>query len=881
MAHVARGALADPAGRSWSSRRGRRTHGSAPSSPRGPARATSSTRGRRPPRPSSASSRRAERAVQDRVRHRRLPGLRQLRHERARPVRPRRRRHRRRAQGGGRRRRVRARRPGRRSCPVTAAEACRRGDPGQGRRRRRLGRRGVAVARGLRAEGYDREIVLLGAENDWPYDKPPLSKQIITGEWDAGRASLLTPEQAQELDLDVRLGRRAEALDVAAKEIVLAGGDRVSYGACVIATGAAARPSPWPERPGVHVLRTLEDALAIRERLLAGGHIAIVGGGFIGAEVASSARTLGLEATVIDPLELPMERIVGPDAARLFAGPRDPARHRAAARARRGGDRRRGGRPDADAHRRDHGAGGDRRRRHRRRSQRRLARLVGSARRQRPRLRRALPGGGRRGRLRRRRRRALAPPRASVPTSASSTGRTPSTRRGASPTTSPTPTTRGHTRRARTSGPTSTAGSSRSPATPRRARPRDHRRPGRRPAARARSSTAGSRRRPRGSRPTVNWPRALADVPPATSPTVSTPRRRSRRSRPVPNLAAGNLRSWCPRRRSASSSAPSASLSCWRRSTRPSSRPRCRRSSATSAASSICLGGDRLHSRRHRHDPALRQARRPLWVEDRAAGRRIAIFLVGSLLCGLAQNMTELIAFRAVPGPGGGGRSRSRRRSSATRSRRATAAATRGSSRASSASPRSIGPLAGPAPIVEHVSWRCIFLVNIPLGLVAFVVIGVVFHSRRQSGGGRLIELRRRRGDDGLCSAGIVLFTQPRRHGVGLGLDTEPRPIVCGVLLGVVFVYGRGVHPDPAAAPVPQPRVQRDERRLVRRRCDHVRRADVPASVPADRQGHEPDARGSAPDADDGRDDLRRDHEPGGSRAGPAATRRSSSPASP
>ena len=179
---------------------------------------------------------------------------------------------------------------------------------------------GVAVARGLRAEGYDREIVLLGAENDWPYDKPPLSKQILTGEWDAERASLLTPEQAQELDLDVRLGRRAEALDVAAKEIVLAGGDRVSYGACVIATGAAARPSPWPERPGVHVLRTLEDALAIRERLLAGGHIAIVGGGFIGAEVASSARTLGLEATVIDPLELPMERIVGPDAARLFAG---------------------------------------------------------------------------------------------------------------------------------------------------------------------------------------------------------------------------------------------------------------------------------------------------------------------------------------------------------------------------------------------------------------------------------------------------------------------------------------------------------------------------------------------------------------------------------
>jgi NADPH-dependent 2,4-dienoyl-CoA reductase/sulfur reductase-like enzyme len=178
---------------------------------------------------------------------------------------------------------------------------------------------GVAVARGLRAEGFERRVVLLGAEHDWPYDKPPLSKQILTGEWDAARAALLTAEQAQEFDLDVRLGQRAEALDVAAKEIVLAGGERVPYGTCVVATGAAARPSPWPRRAGVHVLRTLEDALAIRERLIEGGRIAIVGGGFIGAEVASSARTLGLEATVIDPLELPMERVVGPDAARLFA----------------------------------------------------------------------------------------------------------------------------------------------------------------------------------------------------------------------------------------------------------------------------------------------------------------------------------------------------------------------------------------------------------------------------------------------------------------------------------------------------------------------------------------------------------------------------------
>jgi phthalate 3,4-dioxygenase ferredoxin reductase subunit len=178
---------------------------------------------------------------------------------------------------------------------------------------------GVAVARGLRAEGYEREIVLLGAERDWPYDKPPLSKQLLSGEWDAARTSLLTPDQAQELALDVRLGVRAHALDVAAKEVVLGDGSRVTYGACVIATGASARPSPWRERPGVHLLRTLQDALAIRDRFLAGGSVAIVGGGFIGAEVASSARALGLSVTIIDPLQLPMERVVGSAAARLFA----------------------------------------------------------------------------------------------------------------------------------------------------------------------------------------------------------------------------------------------------------------------------------------------------------------------------------------------------------------------------------------------------------------------------------------------------------------------------------------------------------------------------------------------------------------------------------
>jgi phthalate 3,4-dioxygenase ferredoxin reductase component len=177
---------------------------------------------------------------------------------------------------------------------------------------------GVAAARGLRAERYEGEIVLLGAEEDWPYDKPPLSKELLCADPAKVPYELLTPERAEELSINVRLGMAAVELDVAAGEVVLVDGSRVRYGACVIATGASPRPSPWLLRPGVHELRTLRDAAEIRKGFDSRRPVAVVGGGFIGAEVASSARMLGLDVTVLDPLEAPMERLVGIEAARLF-----------------------------------------------------------------------------------------------------------------------------------------------------------------------------------------------------------------------------------------------------------------------------------------------------------------------------------------------------------------------------------------------------------------------------------------------------------------------------------------------------------------------------------------------------------------------------------
>lgn len=177
---------------------------------------------------------------------------------------------------------------------------------------------GVRTAQALRTEGWDGRIVVVGAEPDLPYDKPPLSKQLLAGAWEPEQARLLEPDEAERDGLELRLGARAERLDVAAREVVLAGGERLAYDVVVIATGASARPSPWRPGSGVHVLRDLVDATALRAALATPGHLVVVGGGFIGAEVASTAHALGHEVTVVDPLPVPMGRLLGAEVGRLF-----------------------------------------------------------------------------------------------------------------------------------------------------------------------------------------------------------------------------------------------------------------------------------------------------------------------------------------------------------------------------------------------------------------------------------------------------------------------------------------------------------------------------------------------------------------------------------
>ncbi len=170
---------------------------------------------------------------------------------------------------------------------------------------------GVRTAQALRAANYQGRIILIGDEDVPPYDKPPLSKSLLAGVSAQSDITLLTEQDADASDIHVHLGRRATHLHLSRDEVELDDGERLGFDHLVIATGARARPSPWGQPDGMHVLRTLEDSQRLSADLARGGRLVIVGGGFIGAEIAATARTLGLTVTIVDPCAVPMERVLG------------------------------------------------------------------------------------------------------------------------------------------------------------------------------------------------------------------------------------------------------------------------------------------------------------------------------------------------------------------------------------------------------------------------------------------------------------------------------------------------------------------------------------------------------------------------------------------
>ncbi|HEX7669274.1 MAG TPA: FAD-dependent oxidoreductase [Polyangiaceae bacterium] len=174
---------------------------------------------------------------------------------------------------------------------------------------------GLRAIEALRRRGYGERLVLVGEEARKPYDRPPLSKQVLRGEWEPERTELKA--RYDMLEVELRLGCRAISLDTRQRRVTLSDGEKLPYDALVIATGAAARNLPGGEAlAGVHTLRTWDDAVAIRATLTKGPRVAIVGAGFIGLEVAASCRALGLPVTVVELAEVPLAHAIGEEMGR-------------------------------------------------------------------------------------------------------------------------------------------------------------------------------------------------------------------------------------------------------------------------------------------------------------------------------------------------------------------------------------------------------------------------------------------------------------------------------------------------------------------------------------------------------------------------------------
>ena len=171
---------------------------------------------------------------------------------------------------------------------------------------------GLRTASALRRLGFVGRITLAGDEAHLPYDRPPLSKEVLTGEKQPDDAVFRTAEFFEEQGIELRLGSPAVALDGDSRTITLATGERLDYEAAVIATGARPRRIPGMETvPGVNVMRTLDDSRAIRSAFDHVRHLVVVGAGFIGSEVAASARSRGIDVTIIEVADQPLVMAVG------------------------------------------------------------------------------------------------------------------------------------------------------------------------------------------------------------------------------------------------------------------------------------------------------------------------------------------------------------------------------------------------------------------------------------------------------------------------------------------------------------------------------------------------------------------------------------------
>jgi 3-phenylpropionate/trans-cinnamate dioxygenase ferredoxin reductase subunit len=180
---------------------------------------------------------------------------------------------------------------------------------------------GAKTAEKLRAEGFEGPIVLLGDEPELPYERPPLSKEYLRGEVSREEPQVHPEAFYRDNDIELRTETVVEEIDVSTREVILAGGERLGYERLMLATGAEPRrlPVPGDDLDGVHYLRELRDADRLAEEIDRGGRMVVVGAGWIGSEVAASARQKRLDVTVLEHGKYPLERVLGVDVSQIYA----------------------------------------------------------------------------------------------------------------------------------------------------------------------------------------------------------------------------------------------------------------------------------------------------------------------------------------------------------------------------------------------------------------------------------------------------------------------------------------------------------------------------------------------------------------------------------
>ena len=180
---------------------------------------------------------------------------------------------------------------------------------------------GAKAAEALREEGFDGRIVLVGKEAERPYERPPLSKDYLRGESEREKVYVHPAGFYEEHDIELRTGTEVERIDTGKRQVELAGGECIGYDRLLLTTGSEPRrlSAPGADLDGVLYLRELADSDAIAARLAAGGRAVVIGAGWIGAEVAASARQKGLEVALVEMASVPLERVLGPEVGAVYA----------------------------------------------------------------------------------------------------------------------------------------------------------------------------------------------------------------------------------------------------------------------------------------------------------------------------------------------------------------------------------------------------------------------------------------------------------------------------------------------------------------------------------------------------------------------------------